>query len=69
MHRLARSTSHRQVNYVGYSLPIKDILGVGHHPGEETPEMAAVLGEKGKLLMRRVFDKPDPSPTEVEARI
>lgn len=69
MSKVVRAPRKRQAQYIGFSMPLKDMLGVGPSMGDETEEMNRLLDEKAGELKQLIFEKKDPIPEEIDARI
>ncbi len=59
----------RETQLAGYSMALKDVLGVGLHINESRPETYILLVQKAGELRKRVFGSYEPKPAEVEASI
>jgi len=69
MREAVREPSERQIQLSGYSMPLKDLLGVGASIEDSQPETYIFLTLKAWELNKNIFGKPSPEPAEMEAAI
>jgi len=69
MSREVRRKVQLPKEFVGYTVPMKEVLGVGAFFGERRKDVDKVLRRQARELIEKVFGKLDPGWDEVEKKI